>query len=92
MKIGGNVLVISGEDMDLSNKAEEKIACEYTGNDIVIGFNAKFFQEMLTHVDTANVRIELSQPNRAAVILPIEESETDEKLFMLISPVMLNNY
>lgn len=92
MKIGGNVLVISGEDMDLSNKAEEKISCEYTGNDIVIGFNAKFFQEMLTHVDTANVRIELSQPNRAAVILPIEESETDEKLFMLISPVMLNNY
>ena len=91
LSMSGQELIVSGEDIEYANKAEERLNCEYTGTDIMIGFNSRFFLEMLSHIDSDMIRIELSQPNRAAVILPVEDNDSDEKLFMLISPLMLNN-
>ncbi|MCK9303057.1 MAG: DNA polymerase III subunit beta [Bacteroidales bacterium] len=89
--ISGQTITISGEDIEYASEAKEIIACEYDGSDIVIGFNSRFLMEMVSHVDTPKIRVELSAPNRAALVLPVEEEESDEKLTMLISPVMLNN-
>ena len=89
--LSGGLLTISGEDMDLSNKAEERLICEYDGDDMQIGFNSRFLLETLMHIDSQNIRVELSNPSRAAIILPEEDEETDENLFMLVSPTMLNN-
>ncbi len=55
-----------------------------------IGFNSKFLREMLENMDSEQIRIEMSQPNRAALILPEEEYDENETLLMLIMPVMLN--
>ena len=55
-----------------------------------IGFNSRFLREMLENMDSDQIRIEMSQPNRAALILPEEEFVEGENLLMLIMPVMLN--
>ncbi len=82
---------ITGEDMDESNKAEENIACEYVGEPMEIGFNSKFLSEMLGNIDTAQVRMDLSEPKRAALLFPVEEEDVQqESLLMLLMPVMLN--
>ncbi|MDR2084510.1 MAG: DNA polymerase III subunit beta [Bacteroidales bacterium] len=90
LSISGQELMISGEDAEYSSEGKERLACEYKGQDLVIGFNSRFLLDLLSHIDSDQITMEFSAPNRAAVVLPIEE-ESDEKLFMLISPVMLNN-
>lgn len=82
---------IMAEDMDFSNKASEDVSGIYTGEPMNIGFNSKFLREMLDKMDSNQIRLEMSQPNRAALILPEEEYDENESLLMLIMPVMLNN-
>jgi DNA polymerase-3 subunit beta len=55
-----------------------------------IGFNSRFLLEMLNNIDTENVNLELSAPNRAGILLP-DNNEEGEDLLMLVMPVMLNN-
>ncbi|MCL2245869.1 MAG: DNA polymerase III subunit beta [Lentimicrobiaceae bacterium] len=82
--------VITAEDLDFSNKAEEMITGAYTGEPMDIGFNSKFLREMLENLDSDVIALEMSQPNRAALILPTEQDSSEEDLLMLIMPVMLN--
>lgn len=91
LKIDPEELTISAEDLDYSNEAEEKIPCEFNGETLEIGFNAKFLVEMLSNISSSTITIELSQPNRAGIILPSVVDE-NEDILMLIMPVMLNSY
>lgn len=89
--VNGNDLEISAEDLDYSNEAKEKLSCEYEGEPIEIGFNAKFLIEMLSNLDTDKLVLEMSQPNRAGLIIP-EDKDEKEDMLMLVMPVMLNSY
>ena len=82
--------VITAEDLDYSNKAEENIKGAYEGEQMDIGFNSKFLKEMLENLDSREIALEMSMPNRAALIVPTEQDSTEEDLLMLIMPVMLN--
>ena len=66
------------------------MTCSYEGEDMEIGFNSKFLIEMLTNLDTDNIILEMSFPNRAGLLLPMD-GPTEESLLMLVMPVMLNN-
>jgi DNA polymerase-3 subunit beta len=87
-KISGKELVLTAEDLDYSSEAKERLTCSYEGDDIEIGFNSRFLQEMLATLDSDNVLMEMSAPNRAGLLLP-EESAEGEDILMLIMPVML---
>ena len=50
LKIAGAELNISAEDIDYSNKAEERLTCDYQGDDMQIGFNSRFLTEMLNNL------------------------------------------
>ncbi len=91
LKVSANQLHVSAEDIDFSNEANETIACEHPGEEIEIGFNARFLIEMLSNLDTKDVVFKFSQPNRAGLIEP-GVKEDHEDVLMLVMPVMLNNY
>ncbi|MBL4716547.1 MAG: DNA polymerase III subunit beta [Bacteroidia bacterium] len=91
LKINGSELHISAEDIDFANEATERLSCNYEGEDMEIGFNGKFMIEMLSHLDTDEVTVEMSEPNRAGIILPNSKSD-DEEILMLVMPVMLHSY
>jgi len=91
LKITGSELQISAEDLDFSNEANERLSCEHEGEDIEIGFNAKFLIEMLTNIDADQIRLNMSAPNKAGVIVPAE-IDKGEDILMLVMPVMLNQY
>ncbi|MBT1699784.1 DNA polymerase III subunit beta [Fulvivirgaceae bacterium PWU4] len=91
LKITGSELQISAEDLDFSNEANERLSCEHEGEDIEIGFNAKFLVEMLTNMDSDQIRLTMSAPNKAGVIYPAEK-DAAEDILMLVMPVMLNQY
>jgi DNA polymerase III subunit beta len=91
LKITGSELQISAEDLDFSNEANERLSCEHDGEDIEIGFNAKFLIEMLTNMDSDKIKLTMSAPNKAGVILPAEKDKSED-ILMLVMPVMLNQY
>lgn len=88
VKITGSELTIHAEDIDLSNEAVERLGCDYTGQDMEIGFNARLLIEMLQNLSTSDIIIELSSPSRAGIIFPSENVE-NENLLMLLMPMMI---
>jgi len=92
LKLAGTLLNISAEDFDFSNKADENLECQYSGDDIQIGFNSKFLIEMLNNLDSDMITLSMSHPNRAGIIRPlIDSGESKESITMLVMPVMLND-
>ena len=90
LKMAGTELNISAEDIDYSNKADERLNCDYQGDDMQIGFNSRFLTEMLSNLDSSEILIEMSLPNRAGILTPIDGNEEGEQVTMLVMPVMLN--
>ena len=62
LKMAGTELNISAEDIDFSNKADERLNCDYQGDDMQIGFNSRFLSEMLSNLSSNEVLIEMSLP------------------------------
>lgn len=82
-------LTIEAQDLDFANEATEQLTCQYEGTPVTIGFNAKFIIEMLNVLETDEINLQLSTPNKAGIIVPGESPE-DEELIMLVMPVMLS--
>ena len=91
LKITGSSLQVSAEDLDFSNEANERLSCEHEGNDIEIGFSARFLVEILSNIDSETVKLNMSAPNKAGLLIPGEKN-TNEDILMLVMPVMLNQY
>ncbi|AUC84897.1 DNA polymerase III subunit beta [Polaribacter sp. ALD11] len=91
LKMAGTELNISAEDLDFANKADERLSCDYQGDDMQIGFNSRFLSEMLNNLSSNEVLIEMSLPNRAGILTPIDGTDEGEQVTMLVMPVMLNN-
>lgn len=89
-RITGQEIMLTAEDVDFYNEAKERLSCSYTGDDMEIGFNSRFFQEMLVNFDTEEVKLEMSAPNRAGILTPVGNENEAEDLLMLLMPVMLN--
>lgn len=90
LKITGSELNISSEDLDFANEAHERLSCQYEGEDLEIGFNARFLIEMLGNLSGEEITMELSTPNRAGLLIP-QTNDENENVLMLVMPVMLNN-
>jgi DNA polymerase-3 subunit beta len=91
LKIAGAALQISAEDFDYSNSAEERLECDYQGDDIQIGFNSRFLIEMLNNMECNEVKLSMSLPNRAGLLTPLDHTVEGEDVTLLVMPVMLND-
>lgn len=90
LHLESNQLVVSGQDIDYSTSAEERVPCEYGDSPMNIGFKGTFLIDILNNMGGENVIIELADPSRAGVIVPAEQEE-NEDLLMLLMPMMLND-
>ena len=90
-RITGQEIMLTAEDIDFYNEAKERLTCSYSGDDMEIGFNSRFFQEMLGNFDSDEVKLEMSAPNRAGILTPVGNENEAEDLLMLLMPVMLNS-
>ena len=90
LSITGSELQLTAQDVDFSFEGNERMNCQYDGEDLQIAFNAKFLIEMLSAAETSDIHVELSTPTKAGIIKPTEMGEHEE-LLMLVMPLMLNN-
>jgi DNA polymerase-3 subunit beta len=89
LNISGSELQLAAQDVDFSFEGNERMKCQYDGEDLAIAFNARFLIEMLNAADSEDVRLELATPTKAGIIKPTE-AEDSEELLMLVMPLMLN--
>ena len=90
LKLTENQLVVSAQDIDFSISAVERLNCQYEGEDMEIGFKSTFLQEILSNLSATDVKMELSDPTRAGLLLPAENDNEDENILMLLMPMMIN--
>jgi DNA polymerase-3 subunit beta len=67
-------LTIEADNPDLGN-AHEKLDVEYKGSGLQIGFNARYFIDLLAEIASKNVRLELGEDLDPAVIRPADDSD-----------------
>ncbi len=90
IQLNGNQAMISAQDIDFSISAYERIKCQYEGEEIEIGFKSLFLLEILANIASQDVMIELADPTRAGLFLPLESENDSEDLLMLLMPMMIN--
>jgi DNA polymerase III subunit beta len=90
LSISGSELQLAAQDVDFSFEGNERMSCQYDGEDLQIAFNAKFLIEMLNAAEGDEIKIELSTSTKAGIIRPSEAQE-NEDLLMLVMPLMMNN-
>ncbi|MCM1108774.1 MAG: DNA polymerase III subunit beta [Clostridium sp.] len=83
-----NLLVVSGQDIDFSTSAEEKMMCDYNGTTMDIGFKGTFLIDILNNLSSQEIVLELADASRAGVVVPSEPGENEDVL-MLLMPMML---
>ncbi len=91
LKITGNQLVVSAQDLDYSISAVERLNCNYEGDEMEIGFKSSFLLEILANLPSGEIRLELSDPSRAGILLPAEKESDEEDILMLLMPMMINS-
>ncbi len=90
MVIEGELLKVMAENTNDGEAAQEELPCVYIGENITIGFNSKFIEAALAHLDDNEIRIELKSPTTAVIFKPHKEID-DDKLIILVMPVRINN-
>ncbi len=82
---------VSAEDVDFGGEAKETVSAEYSDEEkLDIGFNAKYLEDALTHLDSSDVVFQFSTPTRAGLVQPKDQPE-DMDVLMLVMPLRLNN-
>lgn len=89
LSIAGSEIKISATDLDSGKEATERLTCSYEGNDMEIGFNARYLAQVVEVLDSAEVTIELSTPNRAGIVTPGENND-GETIEILIMPMAIS--
>lgn len=91
LKLSGDQLVVSAQDVDFSISAVERLNCQYEGAEMEIGFKSSFLIEILSNLSSGEVKLELSDPTRAGILLPVVQDIEEEDTLMLLMPMMINS-
>ena len=62
-------------------EAEEQVVIDYQGDNIEIGFNVGYLQDVANVLDTENIKITLSDANSSALL---EEPETGDSVYVVM--------
>ncbi len=62
-------------------EAEEQVVIDYQGDEIEIGFNVSYLQDVTNVLDTENIKITLSDANSSALL---EEPETGDSVYVVM--------
>lgn len=90
MNISNNQLLLKATDPEMLSNAEERLACEYQGDELSIGFHKDRLIEVLNSFNVDNIVIKISDPARPGLFLPVEQKE-DEDWVVLVMPMMIPN-
>lgn len=81
-------LVLEAETPELGS-SKENVPCSYSGEPVRIGFNAAYMLEILRHLDTDKINVELQSALSAGLVTPVGEATDVTKTYLLM-PIRLD--
>ena len=90
LNIKKNYLELSATSQEIGGEAREVIGVEYNDDDMVIGYNSGYLQDVLRRIDSDEVLFELDSSVSAGIIRPGEQREGEDYLCLLM-PLRLND-
>ena len=88
LEINQEGMKLAAQDLDYGTSAEERVICEYKGNDMVIGFNSQFTVEILSNLGGDTVVVKLSDPARPGIFCPLEQ-EANQNIVTIQMPMQV---
>ena len=79
-------VILRASDNSLGTSGEERVACDYNGQPINMGFGSQYLVEILSTFSSSDIVIKLADPSRPALFLP-GESAPDTELVMILMPM-----
>lgn len=78
MEMSTGMMLLAAQDLDYGTSAEERVMCDYQGNDMTIGFNSAFTLEILNNMGGESTVLKLSDPARPGIFEPLEQEPNTE--------------
>ena len=82
-------LEVSAQDLGFAIAAYEKAACDYSGEDLTIGFKSSFLVDILSNMTCETLVMKFADARRAVLIVPSEEETESEKICGILMPIMI---
>ncbi|MDE2999851.1 MAG: DNA polymerase III subunit beta [Gemmatimonadota bacterium] len=83
-------VVLSASSQEIGGEAREELEAEYSGDEMVVGYNSNYLLEILRRIDSEQVLFELDGPMAAGIIRPAEQPEGEDYLCLLM-PLRIND-
>ena len=80
---------VSAQDVGFEIAAHERIACQYDGEDLTIGFKSTHLIEILSNFGCEGIVMKFADKRRSALLLPSEEEASQVKVFGIVMPIMV---
>ncbi len=79
------------DDPNVNTFAHEEVPCDFTGQEMVIGFCAAYLIEIFSTLSTDNVILKLADPSRPGVFQP-EDNEENTDLVIILMPMTVQDF
>ncbi len=90
-KLTPDKIILKAQDNNFCTSAWESVPCDFTGNEMIIGFSAPYLIEIFNTLSTSDIVIKLSDPSKPGVFLP-SENDADSELLMLLMPMTVSDF
>ncbi len=75
LELASGVLRLSSNNPDLGH-AQEELDADYAGDDLVIGFNAKYLQESLSAFGAKEIQLSLHDASSPVIVRPTDDADS----------------
>jgi DNA polymerase-3 subunit beta len=81
LKLAGSELSLSAEDTDFSNASNERLTCNYSGDDLEIGFNSRYLLDITNQIEGENIEFSLADPGSPTIV---RDQDDNTSLYVLM--------
>ena len=89
-RLNPNEIELSATSQEIGGEAREVLEADYSDEEMAIGYNSVYLQDILRRIDSDQVMFELDSPVTAGIIRPAEQPEGEDYLCLLM-PLRLND-
>lgn len=82
---------IKVDDPNVNTFAHEQVSCDFSGEQMIIGFCAAYLIEIFSTLSTDNVILKLADPSRPGVFQP-EDNEENTDLVIILMPMTVQDF
>ena len=81
--MNGDQITVSTEDAEQSTKAKEVVVGDYKGENITVGYNAAYLKDVLSHIGSDKITVQLKSPISAALFIPSVQEEKPKSYYVI---------